>query len=341
MTRWLRRFLAVALILHGFAHAGVGMWLTHHALAYERTGQLLAGAALWAWVTVRFVHAGFAMLRKARVASRLALGAALLSLVLIAIAWSPATWFGVLVDAVVILTVAMTWPVPALMLRLPRDRGPHRAVRYGALAVTAGLTLLWPVYAHWGSRPAELRAVLPGDDVMQRNPDDVAYQNAVTIRAPPERVWSWLVQIGQGRGGFYSYHWVENFFGLRIRDIEHVDPEMQTLHEGDLIRAAPDGWLGTRDLGWKVWRVEDGRLLVLRYWGSFVLLPAGGESTRLIARTPLGDPRDHPGFAAFGLFWEPVHFAMERKMLLGLKERAERVAPALPPREGPRPSAQR
>ena len=84
---------------------------------------------------------------------------------------------------------------------------------------------------------------------------------SVTIRAPPERVWSWLVQIGQGRGGFYSYRWVENFFGLRIHDIEQVDPEMQTLHEGDLIRAAPDGWLGTRDLGWKVWRVEDGTLL--------------------------------------------------------------------------------
>ncbi|HSQ67230.1 MAG TPA: hypothetical protein VLM85_28640 [Polyangiaceae bacterium] len=341
MSRWLRRFLAVVLILHGFAHAGAGMWLTHHALAYERTPRLLVGALLWAWVTTRFVHAGFAMLHKVRVASRLASGAALLSLVLLALAWSPAMWFGVLVDAVVILTVAMTWRMEVLLLRVPRDRAPRRALRYVALAATAGLTLLWPVYAHWGSRPSELRATLPGDDAMEMKPDDVVYQNAVTIRAPPERVWSWLVQIGQGRGGFYSYRWLEYLFGLRIQNIERVDPEMQTLHEGDLIRAAPDGWLGTRDLGWKVWRVEEGRLLVLRYWGSFVLLPAGGESTRLIARTPLGDPREHPGFAVFGLFWEPAHFVMERKMLVGIKERAERAEPALPPREGPRPSAQR
>jgi hypothetical protein len=341
MSRWLRRSLAAGLILHGFAHAGAGMWLTHHSLAYERTHTLIIGAALWAWVTTRFVHAGFAILRKVRVASRLATGAALLSLVLLAMAWSPAMWFGLLVDATILVTVAMTWDMKVLRLRMPRDRGPRRPLRYLALAATAASTLLWPWYAHWGSRPSELRATLPGDRAMKMRPDDVVYQNAVTIRAPPPRVWSWLVQIGQGRGGFYSYQRLQNLFGLRIHNIERVDPDMQTLHEGDLIRAAPDGWLGTRDLGWKVWRVRDSRLLVLRYWGSFVLLPAGGQSTRLIARTALGDPRDHPVLAAFGLAWEPVHFVMERRMLLGLKERAERAAPSAPPQPEPRASLER
>ena len=338
---WLRRSLSVGLILHGLAHAGAGMWLTHQAYAHGQRGPLLGGAVLWTWVTVRFARAGFALPRKARVAGRLAFGAALLSLVLLAFAWSPAMWFGLLVDAVILLTVGLTSRTRWLLLRLPRDRAPLRPLRHAATAVIGASTLLWPWYAHWNSSPAEVRAVLPGDESMMMMPHDVAFQSAVTIHAPPDRVWSWLVQIGQDRGGFYSYDALENVFGLRVHSAERIDPAWQQLHEGDRVRAVPDGWFGSRNLGWTVWRLDEGRLLVLRYWGSFVLAPEGDGKTRLIARTPLGDPRDHVVRAGLGLVWEPLHFVMERKMLLGIKERAERPTPAPPAFEEPRASIPR
>lgn len=68
--------------------------------------------------------------------------------------------------------------------------------------------------------------------------------HAVQIRAPPERVWPWLAQIGQERGGFYSDEWLVNLFGLRIRSADRIHPEWQDVAPGDLVRAAPPDWLG-------------------------------------------------------------------------------------------------
>jgi len=147
---------------------------------------------------------------------------------------------------------------------------------------------------------------------MMMKPGDVVVQNAVTIDAPRERVWAWLVQIGQDRGGFYSYDALENLFGLRVRNAESIEPDLQTLHEGDLVRAAPNGWLGTHDAGWTVARIEPERVLVLKYWGSFVLLDDGPGRTRLIARTAVGDTREHPALAAFGRFMNRETYRLGR-----------------------------
>jgi hypothetical protein len=112
-------------------------------------------------------------------------------------------------------------------------------------------------------------------------------QHAVTIDARPQDVWRWLVQLGQDRGGFHSYDWLERLFGDDIRIPDRIQPEWQSLKPGDLVRATQPDYLGGifgPNLGWKVECVEPNRVLVLRGWGAFVL-EASRNATRLIVRT--------------------------------------------------------
>jgi hypothetical protein len=197
-------------------------------------------------------------------------------------------------------------------------------------ALGAYLLVARPWYLRWGATNDEVARALPGDDLAAGSP--VGSTRAITIEAAPEDVWPWLVQIGYGRGGFYSYDWLENAFVALLRgtpgyhSVDVILPEHQRLATGDFIPAAPRDVLGGRGpepLGWKVLAVEPNRALVLDGWGAFVLEPLGERTTRLIVRSR--------GAGAWGrvahyLFWEPAHFVMERRMLLGIKERAERLA---------------
>jgi hypothetical protein len=168
---------------------------------------------------------------------------------------------------------------------------------------------------------------LPGDEFVPVA--NYRIDHAVTINAPPESVWPWLVQIGQDRGGFYSYSRLENAVGARVKNAERMIPEWQQRRVGDLVRAVPRDWMGGRfgeNIGWRVLQVIPGRALVLEGWGAFVLMPANAGTTRLLIRTR-GEGRPTLGALAaapFGLLvFEPAHFIMQRRMLLGIKERAE------------------
>jgi hypothetical protein len=209
-----------------------------------------------------------------------------------------------------------------------------RAVRglfAAGAAVAAYLLVVRPRYLRWGATDDEVTCALPGDDLAWESP--VGSTRAVTIAAPVEDVWPWLVQIGYGRGGFYSYDWLENaFVGLLLRgtpgyrSAETILPEHQRLNPGDFIPAGPPDMMGGRltDVArWKVLAVEPNRALVLEGWGAFVLEPLGDRATRLIVRSRGPGAWGH---LAHYLFWEPAHFVMERCMLLGIKERAERLA---------------
>ncbi len=198
----------------------------------------------------------------------------------------------------------------------------------GALAATY-LLAVRPWHLRWGATEEELVETLPGDDV---KPDaGIQVTHAITINAAPEEVWKWLVQIGQDRGGFYSYDWIENLFGLQIHNAEEIKSEWQELKVGDFVRSAHKGWLGGRfdeKAGWFVVELEKNRTLVLRdeiergSW-AFILKPVGENQTRFIVRVR-GD--EAVSFSRkllnYGLF-EPAHFIMERKMLLTLKKLAE------------------
>ena len=157
--------------------------------------------------------------------------------------------------------------------------------------------------------------------------------HAVTIQAPVDSVWQWLAQIGQDRGGFYSYDWLERVFGADIRNADAIVPEWQSRIAGDFVRAVQPSYLGGilgHNLGWNVRQVEPGRAIVLENWGAFVLEPMGPRLTRMHIRTRGAGVPTASGIAitpASLLLFEPAHFIMERGMLLGIKERAEASQP--------------
>src|SRR5205807_2391127 len=129
-------------------------------------------------------------------------------------------------------------------------------------------------------------------------------------------VWLWLVQMGQDRGGFYSYSWLERLFGDPVRNADRVVPEWQNVKPGDLVRAAPPNYLGGiagDTVGWRVAELIPGRALILDGWGAFVLEPVDDSTTRLLVRSRAATPASLSAllFAPFQLLvLEPAHFIM-------------------------------
>lgn len=197
----------------------------------------------------------------------------------------------------------------------------------GAVAYAA---IVRPWHLRWGATDSELTEPLPGDEV---KPDaGIQVTHAVTINAPTSTVWRWLVQIGQGRGGFYSYDELENLFGLEIHNLEETRDELQQLKVGDFVRSAPSNWLGGRFselTGWFVVDIVPEQQLVLSdeiehgSW-AFILRRVDDRATRLIVRVRGAERVSPAGKLLHYTLFEPAHFIMERKMLLTLKKLAER-----------------
>jgi hypothetical protein len=180
--------------------------------------------------------------------------------------------------------------------------------------------------------PQERRAELPGDDLLTR---DAQYRidHAITIHGDPRTIWPRLVQLGQDRGGFYSYDWLERAVGDQIRNADRIEPSWQYRAVGDTVLATQRDYLGGRlgTLGWEVTGVEPYRVLALERWGNFVLWPVDSATARLILRTRGAPHLTWTAFvlAPFNVFvFEPMHFVMERAMLRGIRSRAERLAAA-------------
>jgi hypothetical protein len=199
----------------------------------------------------------------------------------------------------------------------------------GGAAQIAGQLALGPVLhrwrARWGATDDETHRPLPGDDLVPR--PDWTYTHAVTIDAPRAAVWPWLVQLGQGRGGFYSYEGLENLVGCDIHNVPELRPELQELREGDVVRMHRAGY------GPEVVELEPTRALVLggdpdargsRAVWSFHLVELPDDRTRLIER---GRNRAGRGLLAklgFGPYLlDPIGFVMSRKMLRTIKRLAE------------------
>lgn len=190
----------------------------------------------------------------------------------------------------------------------------------GVAAWTAANALARDWYLHWGATDDEKSASLPGDGFAPR----ITSTRAVTIHAPVENVWPWLVQIGQDRAGFYSYDALEQLVLADIHNADRIVPEWQQLAAGDTVRLASKRLYGDVPL-LRVLALEPNHYLVLEHWGAFVLKPVDDHTTRFLARTH-GDERTSFRKAAELLLLDPIHFVMERKMMLGIKARAERAA---------------
>ena len=170
---------------------------------------------------------------------------------------------------------------------------------------------------------------LPGDELVP----DARYRmdHAITIAAPADSVWPWLVQLGQDRGGFYSYAGLERLIGDDVHNADRIHPEWQQRKVGDLVRAAQPDYLGGRlgpDLGWRIVRLDPPHALVIENWGAFVVRPQPDGTTRLHIRLR-GEGKPSLTSVVLGplnlLVFEPAHFIMERGMLRGIKSRAERM----------------
>jgi hypothetical protein len=195
-------------------------------------------------------------------------------------------------------------------------------LRYAVLFVVLLLAVYWtgiqPWMTNWGSTAAERQLALPGDDLLPGRTGRST--QALTINAPAEVVWQWLVQVGQDRAGFYSYTWLENLVGADIHNANEIRPEWQRLAAGDAWRLAPTEYLWGLGQGavTPVLLSEPGHALVLEMWGALVIVPIDEHTTRLLVRGQSGSANP-----VTKLVFEPMVFTMERRMLLGLKARAE------------------
>ncbi|WP_235900393.1 hypothetical protein [Lolliginicoccus suaedae] len=173
----------------------------------------------------------------------------------------------------------------------------------------------------WGTTEAERQQAYPGDELLA-NPN-WTYTHGVTIDATPRDVWPWIVQIGQGRGGFYSYQALENLVGCRITNAHAILPQFQHLEVGDAIRLHP------KAPPMPVALIDAQSHLVLfafdassndaTLWG-FQLVPVSGGRTRLIERGGSSHGDTMASRLAFGrMLLEPISFVMSRKMLLTIK----------------------
>jgi hypothetical protein len=186
--------------------------------------------------------------------------------------------------------------------------------------VSVYLFAVRPCHLRWGATAAEMAQPMPGDEVVEC-PTYVSTR-AVTIAATPAQVWPWLVQIGQGRGGMYSYQWIENLMDLRMRNADRIVLDLQQLAVGDAIPLAPGG------AGPRVTALEPDRSLLLDFEGNwswaFLLKPLDAGRSRLIVRNRWSTRGAGLGTRLlFLLVIDFGAFVMERKMLLGIKQRAE------------------
>jgi hypothetical protein len=238
--------------------------------------------------------------------------------------------------------------------------GPHPFAVPGILggtamamgAITTYRRLIRPWHVHWGATREEVEAPMPGDQVVPNA--NYCTTRAITIAAPRREVWPWLVQMGQGRGGFYSFDGLENLIGLRIHSADRIVPELQELRAGDLIPLAPG-----EAAGYTVREILPERLLLLEThdlgpsvpgarekgfastW-AFALAEIAEGHTRLVARwraryTPeMAFGKGGEGASvhlaggtaaalAMALVLDTAEFVMERGMLKRIKARAERA----------------
>ena len=218
-----------------------------------------------------------------------------------------------------------------------------------AAALGLGYVTVRPRLLTWGATPAEVSAPMAGDELVQF--PRYRTTHAISIAAPPRDVWPWLAQLGQGRGGLYSYDWLENLIGCGVHSVDAVVPQWQTVAVDDEVRLVRDDH--PVPLVFRVALVDPPNRLVLVPPGTpeqafdaglpYVTWSFGVEEqlrgcSRLVVRMR-GDFRPSAStMLADKYLLEPVHWLMERKMLTGIRRRSERRAERRASRESAIPA---
>ena len=184
------------------------------------------------------------------------------------------------------------------------------------------IKLVRPWYLCWGANPDEIAMAMPGDELI---PDTNSATRAIGIAASPADVWPWLLQLGYGKAGWYSYDWIDND-GYPSAD--RIVPEYQTLKVSDKILMMPD-------MGFEVLAIDPMRSIVSMLEDGTTswclgLYPEDGNRTRLVSRWRPKWGKITPGSAFLIALSDPGSFIMEQKMLRGIRDRAERAVVTRP-----------
>lgn len=178
--------------------------------------------------------------------------------------------------------------------------------------------LLKPVITTWGASEAEVSMPMAGDDKNLT----ITATRAISIDTSKSEVWKWLVQLGADRGGFYSYSFIEEALGYESRRLDAITPEFKEIKVGDLVRGSIDEKKSIAPYNFQVLYVKPGESFVLDNWGTFLLTEVNSQQTRLVIRSQ--ESASKRGWSKFASYIEvPLHFVMERRLLMGIKARAE------------------
>jgi hypothetical protein len=177
--------------------------------------------------------------------------------------------------------------------------------------------VVWrPWQLTWGATSDEVARSLPGDELVPFPTFNAT--RAISIAVPPEQIWPWLAQVGVRRAGWYSYDLLDN---LGHPSSRRIRPEWQHLAPGDLVPMSPDGKHGI-----EVYSLDHPHTMI---WGTpgdttwvWQLDARPDGTTRLLTRIR-SRIRFTPMSITFSILMEVADFWMIRKMLIGLRERAE------------------
>jgi hypothetical protein len=169
----------------------------------------------------------------------------------------------------------------------------------------------------WGASAEEATMPLVGDDLAP----GISSTRAISINAPISEVWKWVIQLGADRGGFFSYSFLEKVLGYKARE-ENPALEFQEMEVGRNVPGSIDESKSVIKYNFRVVAVETGKSFVLENWGTFVLKEVNSKQTRLIVRTHEPTLPDLISKIA-DFFFMPLHYIMERRMLMGMKARVE------------------
>lgn len=209
----------------------------------------------------------------------------------------------------------------------PEDVLDNAAGALGIAATVAFSPLLRPLYARWGATDEEVAAALPGDAIVPH--PSLQSTRAIDIAAAPADVWPWIVQLGYGRGGLYSYEGLENLVGCGIVNADAILPEHQHLAAGELIRMGPPGYpcfqvvdhVPARHLALQALDPKTGAPGEM----SWLFLVAPTErGARLVVRGRMRVADRAADVLLWRVFTDPIWFVMERRMMIGIRDRAER-----------------
>ncbi|MGA2655325.1 MAG: hypothetical protein ABSF18_05050 [Gammaproteobacteria bacterium] len=177
---------------------------------------------------------------------------------------------------------------------------------------------LKPIITTWGATENEVAMPMAGDDKNLI----ITSTRAILINAPQAEVWQWLIQLGADRGGFYSYDFIERMLGYHTRHQDTIKPDFNEIKVGEIIRGSINEERSIIPYNFKVLYVKPIDTFVLDKWGTFLLIKVNDQQTRLIIRSQ-ESKTSSPWVKIANYIAVPLHFIMERRTLMGIKERAE------------------